>query len=141
MAALRDAGATWPEVAARFGVAKSTARKAVADHVAAGAPVRAVGTLVGRPVDLDVERLFIEVVSAHESAMAELARLGREADNDAARVGALKGCAVVGEGMLKLLAIVGLLPNPDEVLVARARRLRAQASARAQAERILAEAA
>jgi hypothetical protein len=130
MAARRALGATWAEVAAEFGVAKSTAREGVRQHLEAGASVRVVGAAVVRPADLDVGRIFADVVTTHIEVMADLGRLAEEADNSAAKVGALKGRAQAGDRLVAILGAAGLLPCPNEVLLARARRVRARSGSR-----------
>ncbi len=149
MAARKAGGATWERIAAEFGVAKSTARKGVADHARAlvtcddGAVddfVSALGT-VDRPVDLDPQAIFLYVIRAHVEAMRDLAVLARTADHDGARVGAIKARAAAGVQLLDLFRMVGLLPNADRVLLARAEARRVRADIRDRGEMVAGAAA
>lgn len=64
-------------------------------------------------------------------------RLADEGDNDNARIGAVRTVAAVSERLVKLLALVGLTPQPDQVLIARALRKRVREEATEQGERML----
>lgn len=135
--ALRRAeGATYTDLAEEFGIARSSIQRALSDHAEVSARVVA-GAVVDRPGDLDVEAVFVRIVEGHAAVLDRMERLVEEADNDASRIGAARTFVSTGEGLLKILGLVGLLPHADQVLVARALRLRARGDAKDQAERLL----
>lgn len=99
LAAEREAGLTWPEVAARFELSERQARRAYADHVA----------LVAARVDLDPDALVVQVLAAHVRALSGTTALLETADSDNGRIGAANAVARVGAGLLAALERVGLI--------------------------------
>jgi hypothetical protein len=136
MAARKAACSTWRQVAVEFDVAVSTARQGVADHAAAGSLVAVAASLA----DIDPQAIFVEAVNVHRASLGDLTRIAAGADSDAARVGAIKARNAATLNLVGLLGLVGLLPDPARVLLARADRRRAQADLRAR-EALMAEAA
>jgi orotate phosphoribosyltransferase-like protein len=135
-------GLTWEQLAQEFNVSVSTARRAAEAHVAgthrlAEPPAVPDVSVPPRPADLDPQEIFVEVVAAHRDAMTDLAALAREADNDSARVGAIKARTAAGAQLVALLASVGLMPDPARVLLARAQAIQARAVARERGEVLL----
>jgi hypothetical protein len=138
MARRKAEGATWDEVAAEFGVARSTARDGVADHrAAAGVVVPAGATLA----DLDPGRLFARAIGVYVDTLDTLEDLAADADQDSVRLGAVKARAQTATQMLGALSLVGLLPAPERVLLARVQAQRARAAVRDHADVLLGAAA
>jgi hypothetical protein len=126
VAALRASGASWPAVAAQLRTSVRTAQRALADHREA----RSSAAPAMRPVDLDVEKLFVEVIDDYIAMRAELRELAPKADNTSAAAGVYRTRAAVNAGLLSALAMVGLLPNADDILLERVRGQRARAEVR-----------
>ena len=142
IAETKAAGATWETVAAMFGVSEKTARRAAKAHAEGTArladpPAAALAAIPSRPADLDPQLIFTEVVAAHREAMIDLAALARNADNDSARVGAIKARTAAGAQLVGLLASVGLMPDPARVLLARAQAAHARVAARDRGDALL----
>jgi hypothetical protein len=135
MATRKAEGATYNDLAREFGVARSTVQKAIADH-AAESPT---GMLVAaeRPGELDAEAVFIRIIRGHAAVLDRMEALVEDSASDATKIGAARTVITAGEGLAKLLALVGLVPNPDEVLLLRARAKRARDAAKDDAERVL----
>lgn len=64
-----------------------------------------------RPLDLDVEAMFMTVIAAHVRAMEELRALAQPADPPGARVGAARSHAQTARSLAERLPMVGLLPR------------------------------
>jgi hypothetical protein len=64
-------------------------------------------------------------------------RLLEESGSETVHIGAARTVVSAGEELVKLLKLVGLVPNEDEVLLLRARAKRARDSTKAEAERVL----
>jgi hypothetical protein len=135
MAARKADGATYAQIAKEFGVARSTVQKAIADHANEAPTVMLVAGR--RPGDLDVAAVFVRIVRGHAAVLDRMERLVDEANSDLARIGAARTVLTAGEGLLKILGLVGLMPNPDQVLVARVLRRQARADARERGEELL----
>jgi hypothetical protein len=133
MAQRKAAGATFSELAREFGVARSTAQKAVADHIGLVSDA----ARARQPADLDVGRLFVDAIENHEWAIEMAQKIAGNADNDNARIGAVRTVAATSEGLVKLLHLAGLTPDADAVLVARALRKRMRRESKEQGERML----
>jgi transposase len=136
MAERKAAGASYSELAREFGVARSTAQRAIADHAAESPTLLLVGT---RPSDLDVEAMFMRVIRAHVGALDRMEELLERSRNNQTQIGAARTVVRAGEGLVRLLALVGLIPNADEVLLLRARAKRARDAAKDEGERVLIE--
>lgn len=131
------AGLTWEQLATEFGVSVSTARRAAESHARGTARLQAptaseVVRTAERPGELDPEALFVSVIEMHEQVMSDLAAVAGSSTNDSAKVGALKARLLAGRQLVVLLASVGLLPDANRVLLARAHASRARTLARDQ---------
>lgn len=147
-AVLRARGVPWREIARRDDVALSTVQRGVAAHLAGvGATADAARDVldaaaaadpdlaspvvsVETPADLDPRALYVTAVRAIVESMDDLERLSRTADHAGARVGAAKGRLQAARELNHALALVGLLPDPDRVLLARAESRRVRAALR-----------
>jgi hypothetical protein len=125
MAARKATGATWAEVAAEFAVAKSTARKGVADHLGARVTPGADGALVhapvsaGDPLAVDARDALRDALATYEWATERLRDLAANGDNSSARVGAVRAAVLVTEKRIELLLATGVIPSGDAVTRAR----------------------
>ena len=109
MAARRAQGLPWRAIAEEFGVSDRTARQAVTDHRVAG------GTERTGPID--PLAVVGEALETRLWAMRWLRAKADTADNDSAAVGAAKGAAQVGTGLVEMLAQLGQTPaHPAEWL-------------------------
>lgn len=129
---------TWERVAEAFGVSEKTARRAARAHAEGAARLRLSdgGGPPEPPADLDPQAIFTEVVAVHLDVMRDLANV-REASNPAARVGAQRVRITAGQQLIAILAEVGLMPSPEEVLIARAAAARSRRAARAEGEALI----
>lgn len=73
MAARKATGATWAKLAAEYGVGKSTAQKAVADHLKAG------GTVARDALDVGADEAFREALATYSWALDGLRALAAAA--------------------------------------------------------------
>jgi hypothetical protein len=99
----RARGEPWAVIAARHGLTERQARRAREEHLRSAVSVA--------PLDLDPNAVLAEAVVVHREVLADLALLGREADNDSARVGALRARAETSRRLLELLADAGVVPD------------------------------
>jgi hypothetical protein len=151
-AALRASGVPWRKIAQREGVSLSTVQRGVADHeraldvtvdaardLAAGLPVARAGLAdVQHVSQIPVEELFLMIVGTHVDAIDRLDVLARTADHEGAKVGAAKARLQAARSLADVLAMVGLLPNANNVLMLRAEQQPARAHARLRGEALLA---
>lgn len=107
IAEAKVAGLTWPEVAERFGVSESTARRAAAEH----ATTVLVPARDGRG-EFDADAIVERVLRAHRLALERLDRLSLRADNDSAKTGAARSLATVGASYLDVSVRVGAVGDP-----------------------------
>jgi hypothetical protein len=138
-AAIAGAGATgmqWKQVAERFRVSVTTAKKSAADHAQAGLPPQhPLGAET--PAQVDPQALFLRVVAAHEWAIERASEYASAADQDSVRIGALRTVVASARSLVELLAMVGLYPQPEAILTARVLKLRAKREAKERGERMV----
>lgn len=97
------AGETQATVAARHGISARTVRR-----IATTAPAERPVVPGFEDVDsIEPGRLITEVITAQREALAGLRVMARAADNDSARVGAMRATATVGVGLLDTLERCG----------------------------------
>jgi hypothetical protein len=84
-----------------------------------------------------VEAVFVRVIRGHAAVLDQMEALVERAGDNSTKIGAARTVVTAGEGLVKLLALVGLVPNADEVLLLRARARRARDAATDDAERVL----
>lgn len=109
IAAAREAGATWPMIAASFRLSTRQARRAYLDHLRES----------GQLLDLDPDEVFREILQVHLWAMEELRIVASRADNDSARVGAVRSRVAISHDLLTLMVRAGLVAGPDHALLMR----------------------
>lgn len=97
------AGDTQATVAARHAISVRTVRR-----IATATPVERPRVPVFEDVDsIEPGRVIAEVITAQREALAGLRVMARAADNDSARVGAMRASAAVGAGLLDTLERCG----------------------------------
>lgn len=116
--AARASGQTEAEVAAHFGVARSTVRKIVADerHARSAEGVPATDLLLADPADV-----LRAALSDYEWASGRLRGIAEGADNDSAAVGAVRALIDATDRRLKLFVAAGVLTAPETARVMRLR--------------------
>ena len=146
-AMLRARGVPWRRIAKEEGVSVASVQRGVAAHekavalteerarlvlgdAAGSAPEIAAAALadVESPAMLDPGAIYLLSLREILATMDQLGDLSRTADHAGARVGAAKGRLQAAQALARTLALVGLLPDADRVLLARAeaRRVREQ---------------
>jgi hypothetical protein len=150
-AMLRARGVPWRKIAKDHGTSVASVQRGVAAHEKAGALTAERARLVlgdpaadlpapedaaaladvERPVMLDAGAIYLVSLREILAVVDQLRDLSRTADHSGARVGAAKGRLQAAQALSKTLALVGLLPDADRVLLARAeaRRVREQVRA------------
>jgi len=101
-------------IAASFRLSTRQARRAYLDHLRES----------GQLLDLDPDEVFREVLRVHLWAMEELRIVASRADNDSARVGAVRSRVTVSHDLLTLMVRAGMLPGPEHALAMRMKAVR-----------------
>jgi hypothetical protein len=143
-AMLRARGVTWRKIARDESVSVASVQRGVAAHERTVAMTEERARLVlgeaaadlpeaeeaaaladvESPAMLDAGAIYLVSLREILAAMDQLGDLSRTADHAGARVGAAKGRLQAAQALSKTLALVGLLPDADLVLLARAERRR-----------------
>ena len=150
-AMLRARGVPWRRIASEEGVSVASVQRGVAAHerevalteerarlvlgdAAADLPdaeEAAALADVTSPAMLDAGAIYLLSLREILATMDQLGDLSRTADHAGARVGAAKGRLQAAQALARTLALVGLLPDADRVLLARAEARRGREQMRA----------
>jgi len=103
IAQARAVGRTWSQIAEEFGLSERQTRRAAAEWVRDAS--------VTEPLREDANAVLAEAVRIHREVLRDAAPLARRADNDSARIAALKLRLTASRGLLDVLAWSGQVPD------------------------------